>query len=356
MADTSGFFKRILFIPASGPKGSGEYIRSLNIANHINSRFPSAHIQFLLSRQSPASETCPYSAVMLPDTPTFCTTEVKQAIADYKPDLVIFDATGRSSQLRLAKKSGARTVFIAQNSAILNRALGLLRLGFTDEIWIVQPEYVLPLSGWNALKARLFHQTVVHTGPVFPVINPEKKREILDNFTVLKEKYILCNPGGGGHEISGVPAVKLFEDAAKRIHRQSGLPVVFVYGQNYTGELLDQEGITGISKLSPEAFHVAISQSTAFLSGGGGAVFQAMAEDIPCVAVALSADQEERIRKAMRKKNILTCKADPENMADTVLKALGFPPAGIMDNDEILVSLDIILDRLIQLTTSFDHA
>lgn len=290
-----GTLGKILFIPASGPKGTGEYTRSLNIARHIQKRNPEVVIHFLLNKQSPLASACPFPVTLLHDTPAYATEEVNRAISDFTPDLVLFDATGRAAQLRKAKEVGAYTVFIAQNSRVLSRGLGLNRLASLDELWIVQPSQLLSVSGYNRMKARIGNVTIREIGPVFPLVDPEAEAEALTVYSGLQESYILVNPGGGGHKINGQSVVELFYEEAKKISEKLQMPIVFVCGPNFSGTLDSTESVRVFPSVSPEIFNILVFHASGFVSGGGGALFQAVAYGIPTLTLAISPDQQFRI-------------------------------------------------------------
>jgi len=86
---------KLLFIPVSSKKGIGEYMRSLIIANAVKARWPDAEIAFVLSRQAPYHQDCPYPTFLTEQTPTRHVKEVNAVISEFKPQAVVFDASGR---------------------------------------------------------------------------------------------------------------------------------------------------------------------------------------------------------------------------------------------------------------------
>jgi len=269
---------RFLFIPASGDRGSGEYFRSLQIAHTLKKTFEDPEIHFILNKQAPYINDCPYASSLIGDTPTYVVSEVNKIILDFKPDVVFFDATGRSVMLKTTKSIGAKTIFIAQNPAILNRALGLNRLAVTDEVWIVQPDYILSPGMWNRLKMKLAPVTVKHIGPVYPFIHETDAPKLRQRLHELPREYVLFNPGGGGHEIQGEPAIRIFERCAADYVSTGKYKVVLVYGPNYMGEMIKHSGIITFPKLPPDAFQAVIMGARASIgrcpcSHGGSSAF-----------------------------------------------------------------------------------
>lgn len=330
-----------MFIPASGPKGTGEYFRSLNIANALTTYRSDLDITFLLNRDSAGAGHCPYSSILLPDTPTYSRKEVLAAMQSVMPDMVIFDATGRSSQLKNAHQLGAKTLFIAQNKKILSRGLGLKRLRYTDEIWIAQPDYVLPLSTFNRIKAELAGIPVIHVGPVFPMITEKDIREARALIPFLEEPFILFNPGGGGHLVNGIPSGNIFEDLACRLSEKVEIPILLVYGPNYRGQKMECDGVLGISSLEPGIFNVAVNRAKAFVSGGGGALFQAAAYNTFTWAISLSPDQDYRIKVLTSNSRQIKGFTSVEDIVAT-LADLQVPIAQV----PVKTSSELMLDRI----------
>src|SRR5687767_8709971 len=94
----------------------GEYARCLAIAQAFVQRRPDADIRFILSRMAPYAADPPFPTTLLPSSPTLHSREVIALIEEFHPDLVIFDNAGRTSQLKAARREGARTIFITSRS------------------------------------------------------------------------------------------------------------------------------------------------------------------------------------------------------------------------------------------------
>ncbi|MEJ2005519.1 MAG: hypothetical protein P8X57_11265, partial [Cyclobacteriaceae bacterium] len=139
----------------------------------------------------------------------------------------------------------------------------------------------------------------------------------------------LLNPGGGGHEIDGQPAAKVFEVCAQCLSTSCDHSLVLVYGPNYSGKPLEIQGVKAIGKMSPESFQAAIMGASGFLSGGGGALFQAVDAKLPTVGVALSPDQKFRIGRMYRRNLIGRAKPVPVEMEEKINSILEYPPAGL---------------------------
>ena len=119
---------RIVFLPVSSPKGIGEYMRSLIIAQALQAKWPSLDIQFVLNKHAPSAASCPFPTHLLNNSATKEKAAVNALLQQLKPDLVIFDCSGRASQARQAKKLGAKVVFISQHQKKRAKGFALGRL------------------------------------------------------------------------------------------------------------------------------------------------------------------------------------------------------------------------------------
>ena len=75
---------RIVFLPVSSPKGIGEYMRSLIIAEALIKQDPTLDIQFVLNRHAPAAASCPFKTHLLNNSATKEKAAVNQLLAELK--------------------------------------------------------------------------------------------------------------------------------------------------------------------------------------------------------------------------------------------------------------------------------
>jgi len=185
---------RILFVPVSGPKGIGEYMRSLYLAEEIRRRRPEAEIRFILSRRAPYAGEAPFPAFFTDSSPTRHIQEVNRIVADFRPQVMIFDCSGRAAQLRHAFRAGCRTVFVSQHKKKRRRGFKPSRMRYCDLHWIVQPSFVDGDLTWREKRKlrRLGRPKVTFLGPVFP---PPQDPE----FELPSSPYFFCCSGGGGN-------------------------------------------------------------------------------------------------------------------------------------------------------------
>src|SRR5512135_965975 len=105
----------LLFVPVSGPHGSGELMRCLILARELRRADPAVQVHFLVSRNAVFREGVDFPVHDCDDSPTRSTGQVLETIERLRPDVVLFDNAGRTEQLRAAKAVGARLVFSSRS-------------------------------------------------------------------------------------------------------------------------------------------------------------------------------------------------------------------------------------------------
>lgn len=292
---------KLLFIPVSSAEGIGEYMRSMIIADEVKRNWPHADIKFILSKHAPYAAQCPYNAVLLDDTPTKQVKAVNQIITEYLPDIVIFDASGRKSQLAHAHKLGAKVIFISQHKRKRSRGMKIGRALVTDCHWVVQPEFVIgPISGLERLKLKLINKPIpLNIGPVFTQPDEACQAGLLAQYQLTKNEFVLFNAGSGGHKVNGELAADIFAQAAYESFKASGIVSVMVFGPNYPNPLPELEGVVVIPQLNNQQFINLLAASKAAVLSGGDTLLQAIALHKPTLAVPVSKDQPPRIEKCL---------------------------------------------------------
>lgn len=317
MADQagSGAAPRILFSPVSGPGGVGEYMRSLTIARAVRNRWPRADVRFIVSREAPYASDVQFGAFLVAKSPTKQVREVNRIVSEFRPQIMIFDCSGRAAQLRHATRLGCRTVFVSQHRRKRRRGFKGYRMWFTDLHWIVQPSFV---DGELGLRERvklklLGRPRVSFIGPVYPPAEPPA----LD---LPSPPYFFCCAGGGRTPVKGRNSAELFASEAARVAQSLRTPGVMVMGPSYGGNVDSLPGLVVVPKLDgPEITHVLGAAEFAMLAGGD-MLGQAVALGIPSVAAAIGPDQPSRIRAYAREG--LCVEADPTELARVTLERL----------------------------------
>jgi len=315
---------KFLFVPVSSEVGIGEYMRSRIIADEVRRRWPESQISFVLNRQAPYAESCPYSTYLMDDTPTKKIKEVNQLISELKPDVIVFDAAGRKAQLKHAYKLGAKVVFISQHKRKRARGMKIERALATDSHWVVQPEFVIgEISRFDRLKLGLINGTVPQfTGPIFTHPSVEVQESLYRKYRLKAGQFLLYSAGSGGHSIKGALAADLFADVAQAIYRETGIPSLMVFGPNYPNSLPEMEGVIAIEQLTNDEFINLLDGAKAAVLSGGDTLLQAIALNTPTLAVAVSKDQPERIKKCLMQAVVLSCSTNFDEMLNTGLSLI----------------------------------
>ncbi|WOT05297.1 hypothetical protein [Shewanella youngdeokensis] len=315
---------KFLFVPVSSAEGMGEYMRSLIVANEVKQRWPDADIRFILSRHAPYAATCPYPAVLLDDTPTKNIKAVNDFMSFHLPDVVIFDASGRRSQLVHAKKLGAKVIFISQHKRKRSRGMKVLRARVTDSHWVVQPQFAIGDIGWlERLKLRLIDKAEPEIiGPIF--VNPSETRQarLLEQYSLTKGGYILLNAGSGGHQNHNGYVVEVFAQAAVSIFATTAIPCVIVYGPSYPGEVYTSEGVTAITSLNHASMIDLLDASKMAILSGGDTLLQAIALKKQTLSIAVARDQFFRVKMCKEKGLTSSCQPNAQQITDSLVKMI----------------------------------
>jgi len=286
---------RILFVPVSATTGSGEYVRSLAIAAALRA-MTNAEISFVLNRNAPHAATTPFPALLLPSSPTFHPREVSALIRERRPDLVVFDNAGRTAQLRAARESGARVVYISSRPRQRRKAFRLKWLPLLDEHWIAWPEFMAgPLSGSERLKMRYGARrpTVRFFDTIVPTPTDAESAAVAARFGLEPEQFALVVPGGGGAHPGARQGPRTMAAAALRLAR-TGHPTLLV-GPH--GEVAaDGSGLRYSPHLPIQDLAALMARARVVVANGGDTLLQALSFRRHCVAAPLAHDQVGRIR------------------------------------------------------------
>lgn len=312
---------KLLFIPVSSPKGSGEYVRSLSIAQEVQSLYPDAQLHFILSEQTDYAKNCPFPVTLCPTSPTFHNNIVKQCIDTFKPDIVLFDAAGRSSQLRYCKEKKAQTIFICPRVKKIAKSLKLRRLLYTDQIWISQPTITTPaLNWWQKTKIKLLNKTApIIIGPIFSRPNPQTSHYLQKKYELQPAKYIVVNAGGGGYLHNNIPVGTIFLKAAELLASLTSHKVVLVHGINAACAVEKSRRIIEIDQLPPNEFNSLLHGASAALLAGGSVVLQALSYKKRIVSAPITDEQKKRISLFKSKNLLMESILDENVMANKML-------------------------------------
>lgn len=279
----------------------GEYARSLAIAQGARARWPGAAIRFMVSRAAPYAAQTPFPTILLESSPTFHTAKVNDVIAEWRPDVVIFDNAGRTAQLRAARRSGAKVVYISARARQRRKAFRLRWMSLIDEHWIAYPEFIAGSLGLvERFKLKLMRRPMVRYLDVILDSATSSGASMLARTGCVAGEYALVVPGGGTGHPGARDAAAQFLTAARGI--AVGIDTVFV-GPTDTASTAG--GRSAASRLRlvgalPQSDLAQLMRGARLIvANGGSTLLQSIACGKPCVAVPIADDQNARIKRCV---------------------------------------------------------
>ena len=279
----------------------GEYARSLAIARAARRRWQGAAIHFALSRQAPYAADAPFPATLLASSPTFNSAAVIELLQKWQPDVVIFDNTGRTAQLRAARRLGARVVYISARRRQRRKAFRWSWMQLIDEHWIAYPEFIAgSLRFFERLKLKLVGRPIVrYLDVVLSRADPAQCSDILSRSGCSAGTFVLVVPGGGTGHPGAANAVGQFL-AAARVLAARGVPTVFVGPVDGSVSVADREPHWRHFNPLPQADLAELMQAARLIvANGGSTLLQAIACGSACLAIPIAKDQFERTRRCV---------------------------------------------------------
>jgi hypothetical protein len=316
---------RLMFIPVTGGRGLGEYARCLTLARSALRRWPAARVRFVADRSAPAIRDEAIESLLVSGSPTYNSAKIIGWLEEEPPDVVVFDSTGRRSQLDAATRLGTKRIFVASRPSRRRRALLRRTLSRTDEVWLVEPRVERrPLGPWERLQQRLAGGgEVVFVDALFPESDARRRAALTDSLGVGSERYILFAPGGGGWQVDGRPAVEVYAEAARAVGQATGITTVLVTGPLYTGTVEEGPGLIVRRSLSPEQLVDLMYGADLLAIGGGSSVGQAVAMRKVAVASPLGgSDQQDRVARYAAMGLVDACGPDARELARAVERLL----------------------------------
>ncbi|MEE4303750.1 MAG: hypothetical protein V2J19_06305 [Wenzhouxiangella sp.] len=291
---------RLLFAPASGPGGSGEYYRGLTLARAVAELAPGARIDFLLHREADVERDPNFTYHEIADTPARAGDEVLRLIDSLRPDLAVFDCTGRVRQFRALKKAGARVVWISDRPHKRLKGFRLRQLRWTDLHLAVDVSGRPPRLKWY--ERLLLALSGGARAEVVPGIVPAPDREALapwrDRLPEAGKPYAVFVAGGGGYVDNGRPVPEILVEAAERLVAAVDIEAVVVLGPQYRGSLREHEQLRLVDSLPTAALGALLADARLAVTGAGSMLSaQVLAAAVPAVMIPAGGnDQAQRIR------------------------------------------------------------
>ena len=309
--DGAAAARRFLFAPVSGPGGAGELMRCLIIARELARAEPSADIRFLVSRTAVFRDAVDFPIIDCNASPTKSTPQVLAAIESFRPHVMVFDNSGRTAQLRAAKRAGARLVFSSRAPKLRWKAFRIKWMRLLDEHWIVFPTFVTGGLTWlERRKLALFPTyTVRRLDTLFTPAEPQARRDWLARHGLEPGRYVVFVPGGRSEGQRIAEPAEHFIDAARRFCATTGYRSVVLTGRKTAGDEPAGNPLL-LPRIAPQEVQYLLAEAAMVVSNGGTTLVHTLAHGRPLVAVPLAGDQSRRIRRAVRL-GIATC-APPE--------------------------------------------
>jgi hypothetical protein len=287
---------KLLFVPVSAARGFGEYARAQTIARAVQRRWPGAQLHFVLSARAPYAAQCPYPATLLPGSATLHTPQVVALLQSFKPDIVIFDNAGRTSQIRAARAGGARVVYISSRRRQRAKAFRFSWMRRLSEHWIAYPSFVAGELGWlERLKLKMLGRPQVR---FLDAVLPDAA-DGAHGPTLGLNDFVLLAPGGGTAHPGARNAPQIVTAAAEALALMGLRTVLVGVADAGSGSALIR-----LPLLPQPQLVDLMRRARVVLSNGGDTLLQALACGCACVAVPIAHDQATRIARCRKRRLI----------------------------------------------------
>lgn len=333
----------------------GEYARCLTIATALARRAPGLEMHFALSRAAPYAAGTPFPTTLLPSSATFHPREVSALIRELKPRVVVFDNAGRTAQLRAARASGARIVYVSSRRRQRRKGFRLRWMRLIDEHWIAYPRFIAgALNPIERLKLRALGRPAVRfIDTLLPAQDLARSNELLARFALEAGGYVLIVPGGGSAHPGAEHAPAIVASAALGLARR-GVPTLLVGSDAAAPGGGHPAFLRAAPRLPPAELVELIRTARLVVSNGGDTLLQVLACALPCVAVPIARDQAHRIECCVRAGLAVRAELDARAIESAAFAALGrqrqgAPPA---DQPRVRNCMEDVLGALMKLLQS----
>ena len=295
----------VLFVPVSGPGGSGEYYRCLAIARALHDRRPETTIHFLINRHARLERDGRFHYHELDDSPTKDRQGALSAIRALAPSMVFFDSAGRMMHFRAARELGARVVWLSDRPNKRRKAFRWRMLPLLDLHLMAAPGEAEPRLGLvHRFKRRCFSglRTVFYSG-IAPPADHQRQQALCERLALPASDYLVFAPGGGGYEKGGRAVPEIMLDAAAQVVEATGLVCVMVMGPQYQGTVHEHPTVTVVDSLPTEDLSQLLHGARLAVIGAGSMMTaQTLSLGVPAVMVPAGGDdQPPRIRDFARR-------------------------------------------------------
>lgn len=301
-----------MFVPVSGPYGMGEFARSSAIAQAVLARWPAVAVHFVLSARAPYAQGASFPKTLLDSSPTFHSRAVIDLMHRWRPNVVVFDNAGRTSQLRAARTLGAHIVYISARARQRRKAFRLRWMRLIDEHWIAYPRFIAgELTLLERLKLKLLRRPAVRYLDVILSPSPPSPPSLCSR----AGDYALVIPGGGTGHPGAADATQTFAAAARHLAAE-GFETRLV--GTATSIPAGEPGAAQLHVLGalPQSDLAALMRGARLIvANGGSTLLQSIASGAACVAVAIAGDQRRRIRRCVELNAAVEARLSAEEIA-----------------------------------------
>jgi hypothetical protein len=250
-------------------------------------------------------------------SPTQSTAQVLRAIEDFAPHVVVFDNSGRTAQLKAARRAGARLVFSSRAPHLRRKAFRLKWMRLLDEHWIVFPAFITGGLGWyEKLKLRWFPGYRVRClDTLFPPSEPGARLDYLARNGLNEGRYTLFVPGGRSEAHRAEDPTELLVAAAREYIVATGETAVVLTGRAETPPTDESTGPKLLPRIAPAEVQHLLAGAGLVVCNGGTTMVHALAHGRPLLAVPLASDQGRRIRLVVKMGIAATASRSPSAIA-----------------------------------------
>ncbi len=318
LADPLREAARLLFLPRSGTRGIGEYVRCLTLAQAFVAAHPTAQVWFAVRDALPRLAGDGFERLQLPRDAA--QRERLDAIfAEVRPHLFVANNRGRQRELARARARGAGVVAIFTTGR-RSRARRLDVLRSVDQLWIVPGEGKAAARAPSRL-ARLVsgrpHCEIIET--LHPLPDAARAEALRRRLGLDGEPYLLFAAGGGGWHLDGKPAAEIFAAAAARV-AQAGVRAVAIAGPLHKGPGAAPPGVSARGEVEPSARVVLVAGAAGVVSAGGGLLHWVLSLGRPCLTTPMPCeDQRQRTAVCRAQGTALVVDGHAEALADGAL-------------------------------------
>lgn len=294
-----------LFVPVSGPGGTGEYYRCLALARALVDHRPDIAVHFLVHAGVALERDERFHYHELDASPTRDTAGVVAVLDAVRPGLVLFDSAGRMAQFRRARRLGARVVWLSDRPNKRRKGFRWHMLGQLDLHLMAAPGRTDPsLSSLERFKLRFFPRlTMRFFSGIAPSPDSERQHALRRELNLEDRDYLVFAPGGGGYFERGRPVPEILLEAAGRVRTATGLECVMVMGPQYRGEVRNHEFVRVVADLpTVDLTQLLHGARLAVIGAGSMMTTQTLSIGTPAVMVpAGGGDQPPRIADFSRR-------------------------------------------------------